>query len=63
MFLSACCCPLIGRNSQVEAVEGQSVEVVSGSVGTQEVEGAAVGGTILQKSESVEEGEEEEPSK
>lgn len=41
------------------------MEVVSGSVGTQEVEGAAVGGTMLQKSESVEEGEEEEaePSK
>lgn len=40
----------------MEAVQGQS-----GSEGTQEVVGAAEGGAMLQKSESVEEGEEEEP--
>lgn len=53
--------PLIGSHSQVEALQGQSVEVGSGSEGTQEVVGAAEGGAVLQKSESVEEGEESEP--
>lgn len=55
--------PLIGRDSRAEAVEGQSVELGAGSEGTQEV--APEGGPSLQKSESVEEGEEEEaaPSK
>ncbi|XP_047186047.1 regulating synaptic membrane exocytosis protein 2 isoform X10 [Scophthalmus maximus] len=49
--------------SRAEAVEGQSVELGAGSEGTQEV--APEGGPSLQKSESVEEGEEEEaaPSK
>ncbi|XP_069372668.1 regulating synaptic membrane exocytosis protein 2-like isoform X19 [Paralichthys olivaceus] len=52
------------RISQSEALEGQSVELGAGTEGTQEV--AAAGGASLQKSESVEEGEEEEvavPSK
>ncbi|XP_036948120.1 regulating synaptic membrane exocytosis protein 2-like isoform X8 [Acanthopagrus latus] len=51
----------VSRISQVEALQGQSVEVGSGSEGTQEVVGAAEGGAVLQKSESVEEGEESEP--
>nr|XP_046273115.1 regulating synaptic membrane exocytosis protein 2-like isoform X18 [Scatophagus argus] len=53
----------VSRTSQVEALQGQSVEVGSGSgsEGTQDAVGAAEGEVILQKSESVEEGEEEEP--
>ncbi|XP_030266363.1 regulating synaptic membrane exocytosis protein 2-like isoform X3 [Sparus aurata] len=51
----------ISRISQVEALQGQSLEVGSGSEGTQEVVGAAESGAVLQKSESVEEGEESEP--
>ncbi|XP_040908873.1 regulating synaptic membrane exocytosis protein 2-like isoform X2 [Toxotes jaculatrix] len=54
----------VRRISRVEAVEGQSVELGAGSEGTQEV--AAEGAASLQKSASVEEGEEEEepePSK
>ncbi|XP_076610140.1 regulating synaptic membrane exocytosis protein 2-like isoform X4 [Chaetodon auriga] len=49
----------VRRISRVEALQGQSVE--SGSEGTQEVVGAAEGRAMLQNSESVEEGEEEEP--
>ncbi|KAF3706913.1 Regulating synaptic membrane exocytosis protein 2 Rab-3-interacting molecule 2 [Channa argus] len=52
------------RTSRAEALEGQSEELGVGSEGTPEV--VAVGGATLQKSESVEEGEEEdepEPSK
>lgn len=56
--------PLIGWDSRAEALEGQSVELGAGSEGTQEV--VAEGGASLQKSDSVEQGEEEEepePSK
>lgn len=47
----------------MEVGQGQSVEL--GSEGTHEVVGVAEGGATLQKSESVEEGEEEasEPAK
>lgn len=40
-------------------MEGQSLDLGSGSEGAQEVVGDTEGGAILQKSESVEEGEEE----
>ncbi|XP_038580359.1 regulating synaptic membrane exocytosis protein 2-like isoform X8 [Micropterus salmoides] len=49
----------VHRISQVEALQGQSVELGAGS-GTQGVTGAAKDSTVLQKSESVEEGEEGE---
>ncbi|XP_045915171.1 regulating synaptic membrane exocytosis protein 2-like isoform X1 [Micropterus dolomieu] len=49
----------VHRISQVEALQGQSVELGAGS-GTQGVKGAAKDSTVLQKSESVEEGEEGE---
>ncbi|KAI3358282.1 hypothetical protein L3Q82_003280 [Scortum barcoo] len=48
----------VRRISRAEALEGQSVELGTGSEGTQEV---AEGGVTLQKSESVDEGEEVEP--
>ncbi|XP_042290737.1 regulating synaptic membrane exocytosis protein 2-like isoform X3 [Thunnus maccoyii] len=51
----------VRRISRAEALEGQSVELGAGSEGTQEVALAVEGGAMLQKSESVEEGEEEEP--
>ncbi|XP_051246560.1 regulating synaptic membrane exocytosis protein 2 isoform X14 [Dicentrarchus labrax] len=52
----------VRRISRGEAVQGQSMELGSGSEGTQEV--VAQGGASLHKSESVEEAEEEpEPSK
>ncbi|XP_039977905.1 regulating synaptic membrane exocytosis protein 2-like [Xiphias gladius] len=54
----------VRRISRAEALEGQSVELGAGSEGTQEV--VAEGGASLQKSDSVEQGEEEEepePSK
>ncbi|XP_070777584.1 regulating synaptic membrane exocytosis protein 2-like [Enoplosus armatus] len=51
----------VRRISRAEALQGQSVELGAGSEGTQEVAGEAKGGAMLQKSESVEEGEEEEP--
>lgn len=57
MFLSACRCLPIGWDSQVE---GQSLDLGSGSEGAQEVVGETEGGAILQKSDSVEEGEEVE---
>lgn len=48
----------------MESVEGRSVDLGAGTEGTQEIAGAAEGQATLQKSESVEEGqEEEEPSK
>ncbi|XP_067467895.1 regulating synaptic membrane exocytosis protein 2 isoform X2 [Thunnus thynnus] len=50
----------VRRISRAEALEGQSVELGAGSEGTQEVALAVEGGAMLQKSESVEEGEEEE---
>lgn len=55
--------PLIGWGSRAEALQSQSEEVGVGSEGTQEVAGATEGGAMLQKSESVEEGEEVEESK
>ncbi|XP_026155240.1 regulating synaptic membrane exocytosis protein 2-like isoform X9 [Mastacembelus armatus] len=45
------------RNSRTEALEGQSVDLGAGTEGTQGVQ--AEDGAMLQKSESVEEGEEE----
>lgn len=48
--------PLIGWDSRAEALDGQSVELGVGSEGA-----VAEGGASLQKSESVEEGEEEQP--
>lgn len=51
---------LIGRNSKMEPVEVQSVDLGAGSEGTQEVVGAATSEATLQKSGSVEEGQEEE---
>lgn len=57
-------CALIGWDSKVEPVEVRSVDLGAGSEGTQEVVGAAAaaaaGEATLQKSESVEEGQEEE---
>ncbi|XP_039876146.1 regulating synaptic membrane exocytosis protein 2-like isoform X4 [Simochromis diagramma] len=48
----------------IECLEGQSAELGVGSQGTEEIVGASEGGNTLQKSNSVEEGEEEpEPSK
>ncbi|XP_026012008.1 regulating synaptic membrane exocytosis protein 2-like isoform X10 [Astatotilapia calliptera] len=48
----------------IECLEGQSAELGVGSQGTEEIVGASEGGDTLQKSNSVEEGEEEpEPSK
>ncbi|XP_076735475.1 regulating synaptic membrane exocytosis protein 2 isoform X13 [Maylandia zebra] len=48
----------------IECLEGQSAELGVGSQGTEEIVGASEGGDKLQKSNSVEEGEEEpEPSK
>lgn len=41
-------------------MEGQSLDLGSGSEGAQEVVGETEGGAILQKSDSVEEGEEVE---
>ncbi|KAM4549851.1 regulating synaptic membrane exocytosis protein 2-like isoform 2-T2 [Fundulus diaphanus] len=51
--------------SKAESVEGQSVDLGAGSEGAQEGGGAAEGGATLHKSESVEEGleEEAEPAK
>ncbi|XP_065803988.1 regulating synaptic membrane exocytosis protein 2 isoform X19 [Labrus bergylta] len=46
---------------RAEAVEGQSGELGMGSEGTEKVAGEAEGGAKLQKSESVDEGEEAEP--
>ncbi|KAM6975088.1 regulating synaptic membrane exocytosis protein 2 isoform 13-T13 [Tautogolabrus adspersus] len=46
---------------QAEAVEGQLGELGVGSEGTKEVAGEAEGGATLQKSESVDEGEEAAP--
>ncbi|XP_069581754.1 regulating synaptic membrane exocytosis protein 2-like isoform X11 [Brachyistius frenatus] len=51
----------VPRISQMESVEGQSVDLGAGSEETQEIMGKAEGGATLQKSESVEEGEEVEP--
>ncbi|XP_072226067.1 regulating synaptic membrane exocytosis protein 2-like isoform X1 [Leuresthes tenuis] len=51
----------VRKLSQMESVEGQSVEVGAGSEGAQEIVGAAEGQATLQKSESVDEGQEEEP--
>lgn len=42
-------------------MQGQSVELGSVSEGAQEVVGETEGGATLQKSESVEEGEEQDP--
>lgn len=56
--------PSTDGDSGVEALEGQLEELGAGSKGTQEV--VAEGGAMLQKGESVEEGNEEEepePSK
>lgn len=54
----------IGCHSLIECLEGQSAELGVGSQGTEEIVGASEGGNTLQKSNSVEEGEEEpEPSK
>ncbi|XP_065327430.1 regulating synaptic membrane exocytosis protein 2-like isoform X13 [Pelmatolapia mariae] len=48
----------------IECLEGQSAELGVGLQGTEEIVGASEGGDTLQKSNSVEEGEEEpEPSK
>ncbi|CAI5661220.1 regulating synaptic membrane exocytosis protein 2 isoform X15 [Oreochromis niloticus] len=48
----------------IECLEGRSAELGVGSQGTEEIVGASEGGDTLQKSNSVEEGEEEpEPSK
>ena len=47
----------------MESVEGQSVDLGAGTEGTQQIVGAAEGEAMLQKSESVDEGQEEEPSK
>lgn len=60
---SARCClrTLIGGDSKVDSVEGQSVDLGGGgSEGVEEGEGTAEGETALHKSESVEEGLEEE---
>uniref|UniRef100_UPI0037E7E5C2 regulating synaptic membrane exocytosis protein 2-like isoform X11 n=1 Tax=Semicossyphus pulcher TaxID=241346 RepID=UPI0037E7E5C2 len=51
----------VPKTSRTEVLERQSVELGVGSEGTQEVAGEAEGGATLQKSESVEEGEEAEP--
>ncbi|XP_069024895.1 regulating synaptic membrane exocytosis protein 2-like isoform X10 [Embiotoca jacksoni] len=51
----------VPRISQMESVEGQSVDLGAGSEETQEIMGKAESGATLQKSESVEEGEEVEP--
>lgn len=57
------CPPFIGWHSLADALEDQSVELGAGSEETKEVAGATEGEAMLQKNESVDEGEKSEPAK